>query len=251
MPATIHASPVGTRFPSTSPSAGPTRARLFLVQVIPTASALAVAAASFALSYVALRDVAARTHAVPANLAWMVPVCVDGAVLAASATAWAGSLRGKRMDPIALLVAGTLLTLSVAVNISHAGPSAMAKTLAAVPPVSLLACLELVAGAYRREVLAGREKDVPGPTCARPHPYSRLVLKRTTTAPAPAPRKASATGATYEAVLNLARSHVEAGGELADTTLAPTIAARLGVSASTARKHLGVARRELRGTHAA
>lgn len=237
------------------------RSSFFLVRVIPTTAALAVALASFALSYVALRDVAARSHAVPQNLAFLLPVCVDGAVLAASATAWANSLRGKRMDPIALIAAVTLLSLSVAVNMAHAGPSVMAKTLAAVPPLTLLVCLELVAGAYRGDVLAHRQdatetadrttareprdrpahgENMAAAAVARPVP----VKEAPPTHPR-APRAQAPAGGTYAAVRGLLAAHVETGGDLADTTLAPRIAAELALSPATARKHLGAARREL------
>lgn len=121
------------------------------VRGIPTIAAVVVAAASFALSYVALRDVAAHTQAVPAHLAWLVPICVDGAVLAGSASMWAASMRGRRMDPVAVLTVVALLVTSVVININHAGPSVLAKTIAALPPLTLLACLELVAGQHRRE----------------------------------------------------------------------------------------------------
>lgn len=135
----------------------------FLIRAVPTVCAVLVAAASFALSYVALRDVAARTAAVPEHLAWLTPICVDGAVLAGSASLWASSMRRTKKDPVAVLTVVSLLVISVVINVSHAGPSPLAKIIAALPPLTLLACLELVAGQYRREADAEAEQAHSAP----------------------------------------------------------------------------------------
>lgn len=113
-------------------------------RVIPTAASLVVAASSFALSFVALRDVAIRERAVPAGLAWLVPVVVDGGVMSASAVLWAASAAQRRRSRLALGVLTTLLVVSTVINTAHAGPSLLAKVIAALPPLVLLASLELV-----------------------------------------------------------------------------------------------------------
>lgn len=140
------------------------------VRGIPTVMAFVVAAASFALSYVALRDVAAHTLAVPADMAWLVPICVDGAVLASSASIWASSMRGTKVDPVAVVTLVTLLAVSVVINVNHAGPEVLAKVIAALPPLTLLACLELVAGQYRSSQRDNHAQEAAtGPSPADPH----------------------------------------------------------------------------------
>jgi len=125
----------------------------YLVRAIPSLAALVVGGASFVLSFVALSEVAAEVEAVPAHLAFLVPLVVDGGVLAGSASLWASSYRGTRRDPVAYLTVAGLLAFSVVVNVSHAGESLLAKAIAALPPIVLLACLELVASGHRRDFL--------------------------------------------------------------------------------------------------
>lgn len=107
-------------------------------------------AASFALSYVALRDVAADVGAVPGYLAWLVPVVIDGGIICGSAVIWADSYRAERRQVFPFLFIAVLVVMSVVVNVNHAGPSLLAKTIAALPPLVLLGTLELVAAQHRR-----------------------------------------------------------------------------------------------------
>jgi hypothetical protein len=121
-------------------------------RVLPTAASLVVAAASFALSYVALRDVAAEVEAVPAYLAWLVPIVIDGGVICGSVVIWADSQRSTKRHLLPFFVVGALVVVSVVVNTAHAGPSLLAKGIAALPPLVLLATLELVAAQNRADV---------------------------------------------------------------------------------------------------
>jgi hypothetical protein len=125
------------------------RTMRWVYRTVPTLSSLAVAAASFALSFVALRDVATSTQAVPASMAWLVPIVIDGGVLCASAVIWAAAAQNLKRPVFPFLVVFILVVLSVIVNAAHAGPSLLAKTIAALPPLVLLATLELVAIATR------------------------------------------------------------------------------------------------------
>lgn len=121
------------------------RAMRWVYRTVPLVSSVVVAAASFALSFVALRDVAARTEAVPASLAWLVPIVIDGGVMCASAVIWAAAAQGRRRQVFPFVVVFVLVALSVVVNTAHAGPTLLAKLIAALPPLVLLATLELVA----------------------------------------------------------------------------------------------------------
>jgi hypothetical protein len=132
--------------------------RTFL-RSIPTLMAIVVGSTSFLLSYVALRDVAASTGAVSSSLAWAVPVCIDGGILAASAAIWLAAATERKRDLLAFLTVVVLLGTSVMINIQHAGPSVTAKWIAALPPIVLLACLELVASGHRHRLKDAEEVE--------------------------------------------------------------------------------------------
>lgn len=112
-----------------------------------------VAAASFTLSFFAQSEVAASLGAVPAHLAWLVPVTIDGGILAGSASVWASSARRAKKDPVAYFTVAALLSLSVVINVQHASDAggALGAVISGTPPVILLLCLELVAAQARRD----------------------------------------------------------------------------------------------------
>jgi len=111
---------------------------------------LIVGAASFALSYVALRDVAVEVEAVPAYLGFLVPVVIDGGVICGSAVIWSLSKSSTRRPAFPFLFVASLVLISVVVNANHAGPGVLAKGIASLPPLILLGTLELVASQGRR-----------------------------------------------------------------------------------------------------
>jgi hypothetical protein len=111
---------------------------------------IVVGGASFALSFVALRDVAIDLQAVPANLGWLVPIVIDGGVICGSAIIWTLSREQTRRPAFPFLFVAFLVVVSVVVNASHAGPALLAKLIAALPPLILLGTLELVASQGRR-----------------------------------------------------------------------------------------------------
>lgn len=113
-------------------------------------SCLVVAAASFALSYVALRDVAASIGAVPAHLAWLVPIVIDGGIMCGSAVIWSASKEDGRRPVFPFLFVASMVSISVVVNASHASDALLAKVIAAMPPLILLGTLELVASQGRK-----------------------------------------------------------------------------------------------------
>jgi hypothetical protein len=133
----------------------------WVYRTVPLFSSLVVAAASFALSFVALRDVAASTGAVPGHLAWLVPIVIDGGVMCASAVIWATAAMQHRRQLFPFVVVFVLVALSVVVNAAHAGPSLLAKVIAALPPLVLLATLELVAITTRSSSAAGGKRPLP------------------------------------------------------------------------------------------
>ncbi len=114
------------------------------------AACLIVGAASFALSYVALRDVAVEVEAVPAHLGFLVPIVVDGGVICGSAIIWSLSKSSGRRPVFPFLFVAALVAISVVINTAHAGAGWLSKGIAALPPLILLGTLELVASQGRR-----------------------------------------------------------------------------------------------------
>ena len=109
-----------------------------------------VAGASFALSYVALSEVAVNLGAVPAGLGWLVPIVIDGGILCGSSILWSQSKDSGERQLFAYFFVATLVGISVVVNMAHAGDPILAKVIAALPPLILLGTLELVASQGRR-----------------------------------------------------------------------------------------------------
>lgn len=131
-------------------------------RAVPTAATLVVAAASFALSWVALRDTSVRVGAVAPSMGWLVPLVVDGGIIAGSAVLWSearlatvagaggGPAGGRRaVRRLAGMMVAALAAVSVLINVSHASPGALSRLIAGMPPVVLLACVELVALQWR------------------------------------------------------------------------------------------------------
>lgn len=117
-------------------------------------SSLIVGGASFALSFVALRDVSVGVGAVPAHLGFLLPIVVDGGIICGSAVIWSLSKEETRRPVFPFLFVGALVIVSVVVNANHAGPGLLAKSIASLPPLVLLGTLELVAAQGRRSAVA-------------------------------------------------------------------------------------------------
>lgn len=145
-----------------------------------------LAAGAFTLSFAALADLAAMSG-VPADLAWIWPLVVDGMVVVSttSIVALAGHDRRALIYPWTLLGGGA--AVSVAANALHAilaadgaVPAIVSALVAAVPPVALLAVTHLSVVLLQR--------------AAEPGPKARRV-KAESAAPAPVARAARAAEA--------------------------------------------------------
>lgn len=80
---------------------------------------LLLAFASFALSFEALSDLAARSGAIAPSKAWIFPLLIDGAVIIFSTAALRASIFGRTdWFSIGLVVVTTLA--SIVLNIAHA-----------------------------------------------------------------------------------------------------------------------------------
>ncbi len=198
-----------------------------LSRLVPIAAAAVVGSASFVLSFVAQRDVAAELGAFPAHLAWLGPVVVDGAVIAASASLASQSKR----DRVAMGLLVACLGLSVVVNVRHAAtPNALGWVLAGAPPLVLLACIELA-------VRAGRQAGVPAVVAPVERPKRE---PRVATAPV---HLRTVTGTGKAAIVAAFQEHVTAGGDPRDRQLAGRIASSTGAPLGSVRRVLGEQRR--------
>ena len=141
-----------------------------LLRTLPALATITVGAASFALSYVALSEVSAEVGAVPGYMAWLVPIVIDGGIIAGSAVIWDQSRDSVRRQVFPFLFVAALVVVSVVVNINHAADNLLAQGIAALPPLALLGSLELVATQHRRRhliALAAEQKtarDAPAAT---------------------------------------------------------------------------------------
>lgn len=132
----------------------PTAAQL--ESAVPKLAAAVVAAATARLSFVATTAVAAgrpglTVGAVAARDAWLVPLVIEGTMVAAGAVAWSRRRRParQRVYPWAVMAAGMLV--SVVVNVAHVAggqvPAWMTTVgLALLIPPALLASLHLAFG---------------------------------------------------------------------------------------------------------
>lgn len=106
-----------------------------------------IGAGAFWLSFTALADLAARSG-IPVGQAWIWPLLVDGLIVVATVAVVALDGHRTAWYPWSLLIAGALV--SVTANAAHAliaalvsVPGLLAATVAAVPPLVLLASTHL------------------------------------------------------------------------------------------------------------
>jgi hypothetical protein len=164
----------------------------------------AVTALAFAQSFHALRSFAEAQQVVPAGWGWMFAATIDGFVLAALLTSLSLSLQGDRgAAPWAVrLLAVTAAGISLVFNLQHV-PAGMARWGAAVPPVAVLAGLEVLLLQVRR---AANRQGVADPLPPAAAPASGVEARwhaaaiRQPDSPAlpglPTPRRQDATGWT-------------------------------------------------------
>lgn len=131
-------------------------------QRLARAGLAAIVAVTFVTSFDAVAAVAADRGSVTPRLAWAIPVALDGTIVVGSAVAWLESLRGGRWHVFPASLVAVAGGLSVWANVAHAsGGDPLARALAAVPPVALLATVELGAWQLRRQFVRDRPADTP------------------------------------------------------------------------------------------
>jgi hypothetical protein len=115
-----------------------------------TSGVLGLAAGGFAMSYDALHSLA-LTQGVPAALAWVWPLVVDGFIVVASLSVVRAVSDNRRAYYPWLLVL-TFSTISVAFNVVHAAPTVVARFVAAIPPTALVLSFELLMRQLRQQL---------------------------------------------------------------------------------------------------
>lgn len=154
---------------------------------------------AFWLSFMALADLAARSGIAPGQ-AWIWPLLVDGLIVVSTIAVVALDGRPGAWYPWALLICGALV--SVAANALHAVvaadvsvPAMLAATVAAVPPLVLLASTHLTI------VLTRSATVPPGGTAQAPGELPAVAEAD----PVPAPESEAEPDAEPEADLVLGR----------------------------------------------
>jgi hypothetical protein len=99
---------------------------------------------------------------------WLLPVSLDGAVVAAVAVLLADSRAGRRPTALTLMLLAASLASSLAANIASAEPHPVARAVAAWPPVALALGIEVLAGLIRRSRPGRHQADTAGRTASEP-----------------------------------------------------------------------------------
>ena len=172
--------------------------------------------ACFALSFEALRDLAVKTGALPASVAWVLPIIVDGAAVIYALSAFRASIAGSEKDRRWFFSLVVIITLvSVGLNVAHASKGLLPALISALPPVLLFAAFE--------SLLRGFHPDAAKPGGARKRKAS------------PESGKALSVASDGEAEFRRAKALSLAKEGLSQAS----IARELGVSAATVSRYLG------------
>lgn len=133
---------------------------------------------AFWLSFMALADLAARSGIAPGQ-AWIWPLLVDGLIVVSTIAVVALDGRAGAWYPWALLICGALV--SVAANALHAivaadasVPAILAATVAAVPPLVLLASTHLTVVLTRSTTTPPSTAQTLPELLAEPEPSSAI-----------------------------------------------------------------------------
>jgi hypothetical protein len=191
-----------------------------------TSGVVGLAVGGFAMSYDALHSLA-LTQGVPAPLAWMWPLVVDGFIVVASLSVVRAVADGRRAGYPWLLVL-TFSTISVAFNVVHAAPTLVARFVAAIPPAALVLSFELLMRQLRQQL---RTNPAPNPRSTDPQLAGVVAAPRLNSEqPARTPGRQS--------MLDQAR-HIHADQERHGTRLTgKKLADLLGISDGYARRLL-------------
>jgi hypothetical protein len=168
---------------------------------------LGVAGLAFVVSFEAISAFAVATGAFPPTLGWCAPLLVDTFTAAATLVIWSRSRAGLGAGYARTLVAAAT-AVSLALNVAHAPDRLAARLVAALPPLALLAAVELVMSEARRALTHPSASDRVSAALLDPAAASTAVLAAPATA---VDEQASARAASGSATT----SAVDAGGSRA------------------------------------
>lgn len=110
---------------------------------------LLVAVTAAVISFSHVRAVAIRAGETELT-SWLLPVSIDGAVVAAVSVLLADSRAGRRPRVLTWLLLVLGLAASLVANVASAQPTSTARAVAAWPPLALALGIEVLAGLARR-----------------------------------------------------------------------------------------------------
>ena len=152
------------------------------IRVATVAAVLAVAAIAATVSYHHMRSVA-LDHGEDPTSAAIIPISVDGLIIAASMTLLADSRAGRRRTPLSYFLLVLSSAASIAANVMHAEPTLAARVIAAWPSAALIGAYELLMSQIRattrparpvkRGALRRAEADETSEDSAEPSASSR------------------------------------------------------------------------------
>jgi hypothetical protein len=136
---------------------------------------LGMAGLAFVVSFEAISAFAVATGAFPPALGWCAPLLVDTFTAAATLVVWSRSLAGLGARYARTLVAAAAAGVSLALNVAHAPDRLAARLVAALPPLALLAAVELVMSEARRALVHPGAPDRAGVALLDPTAASSAV----------------------------------------------------------------------------
>jgi hypothetical protein len=218
-----------------------------LLRALTVLLVLGVAGLAFVVSFEAISAFAVATGAFPPTLGWCAPLLVDTFTAAATLVIWSRSLAGLGAGYARTLVAAATV-VSLALNVAHAPDQLAARLVAALPPLALLAAVELVMSEARRALTHPGAPDRVGGASLHAAAASAAVLTapanaltrgaRRWTPPAAVTTGAVEAGDTRSRVRALLASELAGGPRLTGTQ----VAAAVGIKPRRAQELL----RELR-----
>jgi hypothetical protein len=135
------------------------------IRLATVAAVVTVAVIAGIVSYRHMAGVA-REHGEDQTTAAIVPISVDGLIVAASLTLLADSRAGRRRSPLPYALLTLASAASIAANVMHAQPDLAARVIAAWPSAALIGSYELLMSQIRksrpRPEIAVRPRS-PGP----------------------------------------------------------------------------------------
>jgi hypothetical protein len=136
---------------------------------------LGIAGLAFVVSFEAISAFAVATGAFPPALGWCAPLLVDTFTAAATLVVWSRSPAGLGAGYARTLVAAAT-AVSLALNVAHAPDQLAARLVAALPPLALLAAVELVMSEARRALAQPGAPDRVGAAPMTPAAAPAAIL---------------------------------------------------------------------------